>query len=168
MARGGRMSRAILILAVLLIVSISFNLVLVVEMASGQSIQSGLGAENHAIQNVSNLVSMIAAIVGAIGLLVGVDQLRQSKDQARAQAIYNVLKDSRESTSVAPADWFTFYYAVFEQKRLGVFSDDMWEPVRRDIAKMLATPAGQTYWTQNKANFSGEFRDELKTIPGGS
>lgn len=162
------MSRAFLILAVLLIVSVSFNLLLVVEMASGQSILSGLGTENHAIQNVTNLVSMVAAVVGAIGLLVGVDQLRQSKDQARAQAIYNALKDTRDATSTRPADWFSFYYAMFEQKRLDVFSDDMWAPVRRDIEKMLATTAGQAYWTAHKANFSDEFQAELKTIPGGA
>ncbi|MEN3976332.1 hypothetical protein [Emcibacter sp. SYSU 3D8] len=155
-------------LAALLIGSVGCNVYLFVAMASGVSFGAGIAAENHTIQNVTSLISMVGTIVGAIGLLIGVDQLRQAKNQSRAQAIYTALKDARElQASVSEGERFNLYYALFEQKRLDVFTDEMWAPVRLDIESALTQSAAQAYWQGHKANYPREFRDELATIPGG-
>ncbi|MBI1180115.1 MAG: hypothetical protein GC201_06115 [Alphaproteobacteria bacterium] len=158
------MSRTILILTVLLVLSVSVNLFLWVEASSGVPFSHGLSVENHAIDNITSLVTAVGAVVGAIGLVVGADQLRQTRNQARAQAVYTALKDVRESTSTDVGHRFNLYYALHEQRRLGVFSDEMWEPVRMDIAVTMKADEAKTYWASRKANFPRDFQAEVDAI----
>lgn len=137
-------------------------------MASGASLFAGLNTDNHAIQNVTNIFSTLGSLIAVVGLLVGVDHLSQAKDHARAQAIYTALKDVRDADTTSEAAKFNLYYALFEQKRLGVFSDDMWKPVSQDIEATLRSVEGKAYWGLYKANFSDAFRQELATLPGGA
>ena len=65
-------------------------------------------------------------------------------------------------------DRFNLYYALFEQKRLGVWDEDMWGPVEQDILGVFTDATigeeARRYWESTKTNYTSEFQSCIERV----
>lgn len=166
----------IIALTVALVAAILLCLIFLIETITDQSILLELNQQSVAIDNISKLLTTVAGVAIVVTLMVAIEQLRQSTEQlrqnrnhARAQAIYTALKDVRNlSDDASMGDRFNLYYALFEQKRLGVWDEQMWGPVEDDIQMTFAHehigPVATKYWSEKKNNYTQEFQSCVELI----
>lgn len=159
------MKISFIVLAVLFLIAITSDVILLIKLSGGQPFLAQLNQDSHLIGNITSLISAFASLFVIIALAVAILQLRQNQQHARAQSVYAALKDVRElPEDTNPGDRFNLYYAMFEQKRHGVWDKEMWGPVEADIQATLNDGAAGSYWEKTKSNYTKAFQTYVESI----
>lgn len=119
------------------------------------------------IASVADVATTIAALVGAVTLLLAWRQIKLARRQMQANMTYTILKDGRElfmAMEALPDDKknygpvFNLYASAFELWRLKMLSDDFWKTIESEIEFFVTMPEFLSFWTaERKAMFSSDF-----------
>jgi hypothetical protein len=152
-------------LGALVLCLLVLNGALLTEVEIGGQILLPIGLEQNRqfLETVADIFSTLASIAIILSLAVATVQIYQTKNHSKAQAVYAALKDVRDLTAAADmGKRFNLYYALYEQKRLGVWDNEMWGPVKADIRAAFTGEAtgeaAKAYWSKNKGNFPSNFQ----------
>lgn len=138
------------------------------------SIEAYLKAHETLVSAGSDIASVVALILTAIALGFTGWQVHGNNRQVKARSIYDIQKDAREvasrffqdpeiaknllSKEISTMDllfaqvgqFFNFYAAVYQQKRLGVIDDRLWKPFATEIEFFLQLPKTQEFWNAKR------------------
>lgn len=157
-------------LGALVLCLVVLNAALLTEVEVGGLLVLPVDLDQHSkfIGNVADIFSTLASISVMLTLVVATVQIYQGKNHIKGQAIYAALKDVRDMTSDDMSKRFNLYYAIFEQKQLGIWDKRMWKPLEADIRLTFlnseTASAAKAYWNKNKNNFPKEFRCCIKRL----
>ena len=121
------------------------------------------------ISVLADIFSSLASVAIILTLVVALVQIYHARRHVRAQAVYAALKDVREiSPSANMSDRFSLFYALFEQRRLGIWDEEAWEPVETDVRETLSSDEtkemAKKYWDDNKQFYSLKFQDWIDRL----
>ena len=141
-----------------------------------------------AISGLSDFAGMIALFATAIALGITAYQVYRNIAFNKAKAIYEIHRDARETTTSIFSDpvvykgifgvelddgakvrsaWgqvFNFYAAVYQQWRLDVIDDRLWEQFEREINQFLIQDDGRERWLAVKDYHEADYRQHLDSL----
>ncbi|MGH2359430.1 MAG: hypothetical protein ACRDGM_02665 [bacterium] len=125
-----------------------------------------LEGHKDVIAAVKDLVTICAAVIALISIIVAVSQLRITAANIKSNTVYQISHEGREIaktiTGNMPADRIgpvvNFIHSVWNQHRFGTLDDELWGPFQQEVCEFLRSQSNfSEYWNRNRQLFSKDF-----------
>ena len=117
---------------------------------------------------LKDIVTIVAAFIAGVALIVAATQLRTTANSFKSNAIFQISREGRDLARTLNAESlkdpkvigsvFNYLNLVWHQHRLGIIDEDIWRPMTAEMCFFIKTQNVESYWTaDNKQMYSEGF-----------